>query len=239
MTYKLLLRIPDGIKEIVNIFEKYVCECGKSALETIAKEMKANPRIYLETLMHLHDKYLKFCSIAFNDEPAFGAAIDKAFGFIINQCTTSTAETFAKYCDYLLKKNNKVVNSEKEIEEYTSKSINLFKYIDDKDIFQRFYSRYLAKRLINSSSISEDLELLAQSNLKIVCGFEYTSKLQRMFTDMTISKELSKHFKEYAAANGQALKYEIDIHVLTAGSWPFIGTNIDYQIPLTVRQGLI
>jgi len=34
----------------------------------------------------------------------------------------------------------------------------VFKYIEDKDVFQTFYSKMLAKRLINSTSQSEYLE---------------------------------------------------------------------------------
>ncbi len=30
-----------------------------------------------------------------------------------------------------------------------------------------------------------------------MCGYEYTSKLQRMFSDMALSKDLVSAFKEY------------------------------------------
>lgn len=44
------------------------------------------------------------------------------------------------------------------MEEKLGHSITIFKYIDDKDIFQKFYSRMLAKRLISQMSQSMDLE---------------------------------------------------------------------------------
>jgi cullin 2 len=49
----------------------------------------------------------------------------------------------AKYCDNLLKKSK---STECEIETKLTRSITIFKYIEDKDIYQKFYSRMLAKR---------------------------------------------------------------------------------------------
>lgn len=66
-------------------------------------------------------------------------------------------ELLAKYCDWLLKKSSKGV-TETEVEERLSQSITIFKYIDDKDVFQKFYSRMLAKRLIHQQSQSMDAE---------------------------------------------------------------------------------
>ncbi len=58
----------------------------------------------------------------------------------------------------------------------------LFKYLEDKDVFQQFYSTKLSKRLIHSVSASDEAEASMISKLKEACGFEYTNKLQRMFT---------------------------------------------------------
>lgn len=37
-----------------------------------------------------------------------------------------------------------------------------------------------------------------------MCGYEYTSKLQRMFNDIGISKEVNAKYREHAAAAGLA-----------------------------------
>lgn len=74
--------------------------------------------------------------------------------------------------------------------------MTVFKYIEDKDIFQKFYSRMLAKRLVHSTSASDEAEGNMISKLKEACGFEYTSKLQRMFSDIAVCKELNDQFKE-------------------------------------------
>lgn len=166
----------------------------------------------------------------------------KAFGLIINNCNTGSAEIFAKYCDFMLKKNNKLVTGEKQVEEkimkavilHITQQIDLFTYIEDKDVFQKFYSRFLAKRLIHCTSISEDLEMIGLENIKSVCGYGYTSKLQRMFMDIKISGELSKHFKIYIEENNIKYDGEFLVNVLTQGSWPFTGSDLEYKLPLQV-----
>ena len=58
----------------------------------------------------------------------------------------------------------------------------MFKYIDDKDVFQTFYTTRLSKRLIHSVPASDDAEASMISKLEEAYGFEYTNKLQHMFT---------------------------------------------------------
>ena len=43
----------------------------------------------------------------------------------------------------------------------------MFKYIDDKDVFQKFYKSMLAKRLVNQASASDDAEASMISKLKV------------------------------------------------------------------------
>ncbi|VDM42540.1 unnamed protein product [Toxocara canis] len=101
--------------------------------------------------------------------------------------TTKSPELLARYCDLLLKKSAK--NPEEgEMEELLTQVMIVFKYIEDKDVFQKFYTKMLAKRLVNELSASDEAESNMISKLKQMCGFEYTSKLQRMFTDTSLSK---------------------------------------------------
>ena len=63
---------------------------------------------------------------------------------------------------------------------------------------------------------------LASAMLQTACGVEYTAKLQRMFQDLSVSKELTAAFRTDPArtsASGDAAT-ELDVMVLTAGSWP-------------------
>lgn len=60
----------------------------------------------------------------------------------------------------------------------------VFKYISDKDVYQKFYQKNLARRLVGGQSASDDSEASMISKLKESCGFDYTAKLTRMFQGM-------------------------------------------------------
>lgn len=111
----------------------------------------------------------------------------------------------------------------------------VFKYIEDKDVFQKFYSKMLAKRLVHHMSASDDAEASMISKLKQACGFEYTSKLQKMFQDIGISKDLNERFREHS----KALSNEIDfsIQVLSSGSWPF-NQSFNFSLPSELERSV-
>jgi cullin 1 len=114
----------------------------------------------------------------------------------------------------------------------------VFKYITDKDVFQKFYSKMLAKRLVFHMSASDDAEASMISKLKQACGFEYTSKLQRMFQDIGLSKDLNEKYKVFMKENAQ-LSNQIDfsIQVLSSGSWPFVQSS-PFVLPSELEQSV-
>jgi hypothetical protein len=59
-------------------------------------------------------------------------------------------ELLARYCDCLLRRRG----SEAEADERLAAAIVVFKYVDDKDVFQKYYARALARRLIHQLSVS-------------------------------------------------------------------------------------
>ncbi|KAK9395579.1 cullin-1-like [Crotalus adamanteus] len=109
---------------------------------------------------------------------------------------------------------------EAELEDTLNQVMVVFKYIEDKDVFQKFYAKMLAKRLVHQNSASDDAEASMISKLKQACGFEYTSKLQRMFQDIGVSKDLNEQFRKHLS-NSEPLDLDFSIQVLSSGSWPF------------------
>ena len=92
----------------------------------------------------------------------------------------------------------------------------LFKYIDDKDVFQTFYTNRLSKRLIHGFSASDEAEAAMILKLKEACGFEYTNKLQRMFTGTC-----SHHFRTPLDRFASSDRYESE----QGFDWPVQGTD--------------
>jgi cullin 1 len=151
-----------------------------------------------------------------------------------NSITSSSPELLAKYCDSLLKKSSKNPE-EAELEDNLNQVMCVFKYLTDKDIFQTFYSKMLAKRLIYQLSASDDAESSMISKLKLNCGFEYTNKLQKMFEDMTLSKTLNEQYRQTVIK--QTGDIDFSIAALRSNSWPFT-QSYTFSLPVELEESV-
>jgi cullin-4 len=134
------------------------------------------------------------------------------------------------------------VSGDDQLEVALNDVMQLFRYINGKDVFEAFYKKDLAKRLLLNKTTSQDLERSMISRLKTECGADFTSKLEGMFKDMTLSKEVmdvyesSEELKAHEnVVNARVAAdtergdipsskvqgpVEMHIHVLTTGFWP-------------------
>uniref|UniRef100_A0AC35TI09 CULLIN_2 domain-containing protein n=1 Tax=Rhabditophanes sp. KR3021 TaxID=114890 RepID=A0AC35TI09_9BILA len=109
-----------------------------------------------------------------------------------------------------------------ELDEKLKDIVTVFRYIEDKDSFLQFYSRFYARRLINDLSVGDDSEMSLINSMKAICGFDYTTKLMKMNKDMALSKSVSDEFKQSRLQqSAQPKKVDFSIHILTNGSWPY------------------
>lgn len=226
--YQLVSRIHDGLGELKTLLESHIHSQGLAAVEKLGDSAINEPKTYVQTILDVHKKFNALVLTAFNNDAGFVAALDKACGRFINsnavtklaQSSSKSPELLAKYCDLLLKKSSKNPE-EAELEDTLNQVMVVFKYIEDKDVFQKFYSKMLARRLVGYMSASDDAEASMISKLKQACGYEYTSKLQRMFQDIGVSKDLNEQFKKHMAQSRDPNDIDFSIQVLSSGSWPF------------------
>ncbi len=239
--YRLLARIIDGLEPLRTKFEAHVRKSGLAAVEKVATEGdNMEPKTYVDALLEVHTQYHQLVDDAFTGESEFVRSLDNACKEFVNRnkvCKTGSSrspELLAKYTDALLKKSAKSAE-EADLEASLIQIMTVFKYIEDKDVFQKFYSRMLAKRLVHSSSASEDAETSMIGKLKEACGYEYTNKLQRMFQDIQISTDLNSSFKEYQARllDEDGLKKAVDptYQVLGTGFWPLSPPQTNFIPP--------
>ncbi|KAH9505432.1 Cullin-1 [Bulinus truncatus] len=240
--YQLVSRIQEGLTELKSLLEKHILNQGASALEKCGEAAVNDPKIYVQTILNVHKKYHALVMTAFSNDAGFVAALDKACGQFINsnyvtkQASNSSKspELLARYCDLLLKKSSKNPE-EAELEDTLNQVMVVFKYIEDKDVFQKFYSKMLAKRLVGHMSASDDAEASMISKLKQACGFEYTSKLQRMFQDIGVSKDLNENFRKHLETSKEPVDIDFSIQVLSSGSWPF-QQSCTFTLPVELER---
>ncbi|KAL2415597.1 Cullin-1 [Exophiala dermatitidis] len=246
--YRLLSRIKDGLDPLRNRFEVHVRKAGTAAVEKVASNGdNVEPKVYVDALLEIHGKYQQLVNVAFNGESEFVRSLDNACQDFVNHnkvCksnSTRSPELLAKYADQLLKKGAKAAD-ESELEELLVQIMVVFKYIEDKDVFQKFYSRMLAKRLVHSSSVSDDAETSMISKLKEACGYEYTNKLQRMFQDVQISKDLNTAYKEWhetiLADSDEKRTVDCTFQILGTGFWPLNAPNTPFAPPAEIGRAV-
>ncbi|KAL6444005.1 hypothetical protein ACFW04_001751 [Cataglyphis niger] len=224
LLYPLLRPLPGGLDPLVQKLTRHITQQGLQAIGPLQGENVYTQ--FVESMLNVHSKYSELIRDVFKGDQSFVGALDKACSAIVNyrpapKQPVRAPELLAKYCDSLLKKSPKAA-SESEIEDKLRRSITVFKYVDDKDVFQKFYSRMLAKRLIHQQSQSMDAEEMMIDDLKRACGYEFTNKLHRMFTDMSVSADLNAKFTAtLREGDGEnQLGTGFGVKVLQAGAWP-------------------
>ncbi|PKI84553.1 ubiquitin ligase (cullin) of SCF [Malassezia vespertilionis] len=237
--YTLLFQIPGGLDPLREQFELYARNVG---LESVARVVEESPTVdpakYIASLLSVYEQCMQTIETSFQLEAGFIAALDKACRVFMNenQATGTSAskspELLAKYIDGLLKKSNRNTEDMVFVDAF-DRAMIVFKYIEDRDFFQKFYAKFLARRLVTFASASMDAEESMISKLKGICGFEYTSKMQRMFTEVGLSKELNERFREAEAAKQNSALHAIDFYalVLANGIWPLQAPSSDFSVP--------
>jgi len=141
------------------------------------------------------------------------------------------ASCLSVYVDELLRVGLKGA-TEDQVTQELDKIIIVFRYLSDKDVFESFYKQHLAKRLLMGRSVSDDAERSMVSLLKAECGYQFTSKLEGMFNDMRISRDMQDSYKTYKRAQASQQQQsegemsdsgkpiDIEVDVLTNGYWP-------------------
>lgn len=107
----------------------------------------------------MYEKFRNIVDNQLKNELGFLAALDKACASFINRnrLTIKTdnpnksAEFLATYCHILLKKSNRSME-EAELDRKLNQMMIVFRFIEDKDVFEGFYKKLLADRLVRNQN---------------------------------------------------------------------------------------
>ena len=158
--YSLLSRVPDGLKLLRDQFTKRIKFVGQKTVQDEAADC-------VDVLLQMKSSVDDIVANAFENHRQFSEGAKDAFEMFINTSKNNRiAELIAKFMDEKLKKGYKTTSStEKELDEQLNKAVALFRFIQGKDVFEAFYKKDLAKRLLFSKSASIDAERLVIGKL--------------------------------------------------------------------------
>ncbi|GAV27126.1 hypothetical protein PMKS-000587 [Pichia membranifaciens] len=200
----------------------------KKATKKSGKEANTQYAVnYIKNFTNCKSKYDQIIEKAFNNDIEIYREVESAFITFLNE-NNRIQEYLSLYIDDCIKKSLKNKSSD-EVERVFNDSILIFKFIKDKDIFEKYYKNHLAKRLLNQKSISTELELQMISKLKTEAGSTFTAKFEGMFKDVKISQDITQQFRNEAskttlasdlARMNDGRKFDVDFSILTANFWP-------------------
>jgi cullin 3 len=232
LLYKMFGLVTDGHSVIRSRLGSYIKVLGKNVNQSI-QNGKNDCGAWMDGILSLKQQFDYILLSCFQSDPLFEAEMNVAFQDIVSS-NTKTAESISLYADLSLRALSKG-KLEEDFDVISERIITVFRFLNEKDVFERYYKQHLAKRLLNIKTINDDAEKNVLSKLKVEAGYHFTSKLEGMFTDHRLSLELTSDFKKVSQEEGMSCP-DLGISVLTSTFWPFTASEIQCALPPELKQ---
>ncbi|KAF2104039.1 cullin-4B [Rhizodiscina lignyota] len=177
-----------------------------------------------------------------------------------NTDNSKPGEMIAKYVDMLLRGGAKMIptqlssikvstradddeaddvaiDEDSEINNQLDQVLDLFRFIHGKAVFEAFYKKDLARRLLMGRSASADAERSMLSRLKTECGAGFTQNLEQMFKDVELAREEMKSYNDLATERGEKTIVDLNVNVLSQSAWPSY-PDIPMNIPMSIKVAI-
>ena len=200
-----------------DVWSGYVRSVGLSYVTTNVDAL--SDRDTIPQLLAFQDKVDAILKQSFCNNDEFRHCLRLSFEGFINTKQGCMAELLARYVDRKLRGEKGVTDF--EVEKNLERVIKLFQHLQGKDVFEAFYKKLLAKRLLLGKSSNFENESMMLSKLKAECGVEFTAKLEGMFTDIGLSKDTMTAYRGIRSSSPAVSKHiDTEIQILTTGFWP-------------------
>lgn len=167
-------------------------------------------------------------------------------------------EMIAKYVDMLLRGGSKAIpealakkmpsadvaeeedendakDEDAEVNNQLDQVLDLFRFVNGKAVFEAFYKKDLARRLLMGRSASADAERSMLSRLKTECGSNFTQNLEQMFKDVELGREEMAAYKSYLEQQGTTPAVDLGVNILSASAWPTY-PDIPVNVPTEIKR---
>ncbi|KXT04798.1 hypothetical protein AC578_9680 [Pseudocercospora eumusae] len=132
------------------------------------------------------------------------------------------------------------VDEDAEVNIQLDQVLDLFRFVHGKAVFEAFYKKDLARRLLMGRSASADAERSMLTRLKTECGSGFTQNLEQMFKDVELGREEMQSYKqrlEERISYEKGKNLDLSVNILSAAAWPTY-PDIPVQIPMRVKKAI-
>lgn len=202
---------------------------------------------WIDSILKFKEKFDTILTNAFQKDVNIQTCIESAFSEFLNK-NPKVSEYLSLFIDSNIKKSSKN-KTEEECEVILDKAVVVFRYVKDKDMFEKYYKNHLTRRLLQQKSMSVDIERLMISKLRQELGSLYTAKFEGMFRDMKVSNGLTVGFNNMHSlaaepnnnnnnnSNTIPKKINFETYILTTTFWPIQPTkDTEIRYPDTLNN---
>jgi len=132
------------------------------------------------------------------------------------------------------------VDEDEEINIQLDHVLDLFRFVHGKAVFEAFYKKDLARRLLMARSASADAERSMLARLKTECGSGFTQNLEQMFKDVELAREEMQSYKqrlEDRVGYEKGRNVDLSVNILSAAAWPTY-PEISVVIPPNIKRAI-
>ncbi|KAK6950192.1 hypothetical protein Daesc_008518 [Daldinia eschscholtzii] len=243
-----LLRLSGIQKRLRQPWEEYIREAGAAIVNDTSRgdEMVIRLLEFRRSLdLMIRDAFNRDDEFTYSMRQAFSSFInDRKVLSAWKTGTSKVGEMIAKYIDMLLRGGLKTIpksllsdaqdrvdaeqsglastgDEDAELDRQLDQALELFRFIEGKDVFEAFYKQDLARRLLMGRSASADAERSMLAKLKNECGSNFTHNLEQMFKDQQIARDEMASYKSWCEGTGQGKSsLDLNVSILSAAAWP-------------------
>ncbi|EUD68611.1 hypothetical protein C922_01010 [Plasmodium inui San Antonio 1] len=115
--------------------------------------------------------------------------------------------------------------------------LSLFKYLSDKEKFEKYFRTFMCKRLINDKNFNIVLDVKVFKTLKKECGPQFTKKIETILKDMKFSCKGMQDFYKETSHDGIKLlrKKKYAVNVIYNDVWEHNKLEGDIIYPEAIR----
>ncbi|RYG70266.1 hypothetical protein EON64_00630 [archaeon] len=232
LKYNLFVRVPACLDLMRESVGRLVVQAGSEILTS--PDASKDPVVFVKRILELKLKFDGIIRDCWRGDKKFNKQLKEAFESFLNK-DNKCASYLANYLDEQLRTSGQ---TESELEGLLDQAVVLFKFLQDKDVFEAYYRKLLSKRLLSSKSSTEEGEKSMLSRLKAECGYQFTSKLEGMLLDMNISKGIMEGYKAHCSSSaGGTSVLDMEVLLLTTGYWP-LNPSPSCRLPLVITQSM-
>ncbi|KAM7131367.1 cullin-5 isoform X2 [Mycteria americana] len=215
LMFSLMDKVPNGIEPMLKDLEEHIVSAGLADMVAAAETITTDSEKYVEQLLTLFNRFSKLVKEAFQDDPRFLTARDKAYKAVVNDATIFKLELPLK-----------------------QKGVGLKTQPESKcpELLANYCDMLLRKTPLSKKLTSEEIEAKLKE-VEVGMPADYVNKLARMFQDIKVSEDLNQAFKEMHKNNKLALPADsVNIKILNAGAWSRSSEKVFVSLPTELED---